>query len=197
MANLVVFEGPDKVGKETQSKMLLESLQNDMYKAVRVEVPSRSCPRTHKLIYKMLHDGSAKRHPNAFQFVQFLNKWLFQMNHLPKLLKENDVVILDRWSLSAVIYGGATGVNKRFNMFLFNRLKKPTITLVLHGRSFRRSTTTDDSYEKDSDLQTTVARAYYEWAMKHSDSHVLIPNHLNRDEIHKDIMISLAMAGAY
>jgi len=194
-AKLVVFEGPDKVGKETQSKLLLRSLKDASYNVVRCEVPTNACPRTYKLIYSMLKSGWAKRTPNLFQFIQFLNKWLFQVLHMPSLMRNNDVVILDRWSLSAVIYGGATGVNSVLNMFLFNRLKKPDITIVLDGQSFRRSTTEDDSYEKDNELQAAVKVAYHQWALDHSNDHVLAQNNASKLEVHYDILIALRMAG--
>jgi thymidylate kinase len=194
MAKIVVFEGPDKVGKETQSKLLQQALNASGYRALRVEVPSKLCPRTHRLIYKMLHNGSAKRWPNVFQFVQFLNKWLFQINVLPTLTKYADVVIFDRWSLSAVIYGGATGVNKTLNTFLYNRLRKADVTLVFHGKSYRRNTV-DDVYEKDNDLQARVRQDYYAWAMAHDGDHILVKNDRKIDDIHKSIMIDLCVQG--
>jgi len=189
---IVVCEGADKTGKETQSKLLQQALTAHGYRAIRVEVPSKACPRTHKLIYKMLHNGWAKRVPNVFQFVQFLNKWLFQVNVLPGLLKNTDVVIFDRWSLSAVVYGGATGVNESLNMWLYRRLKKADVTLVFHGRSFRRSSTVDDSYEKDDALQARVKDAYIEWAVAHADDHILVKNDRSVSDIHSSIMLDLA-----
>jgi thymidylate kinase len=194
MAKIVVFEGPDKVGKETQSKLLNQTLLNSGYRTIRVEVPSKMCPRTHKLIYKMLHNGAAKRWPNVFQFVQFLNKWLFQLTVLPSLLRANDVVIFDRWSLSAVIYGGATGVNAALNMWLYNRLMKADVTVVFSGKSYRRNTA-DDSYEKDNELQARVKQAYSEWAVAHPDDHLLVDNARAIGEIHHDIVIDLCMRG--
>lgn len=191
MAKIVVFEGPDKVGKETQSKLLQQMLSTAGYRTLRVEVPTKACPRTHALIYWMLQNGLAKNFPNVFQFVQFLNKWLFQRYVLPDMMKHCDVIIFDRWSLSAIIYGNATGTNKRFNMWLYRRLKKPDITIVFHGKSFRRSTSTDDSYEKDTDLQTRVKDAYLEWAVMHADDHVLVKNDKSVSDIHNSIMFNL------
>lgn len=192
MAKIVVFEGPDKVGKETQSKLLQQTLSDAGYRTLRVEVPTKACPRTHSLIYWMLRNGLAKKVPNVFQFIQFLNKWLFQHAVLPDMLKHCDVIIFDRWSLSAVVYGNATGVNESFNMWLYRRLKKADITFVFYGKSFRRSTTSDDSYEKDNDLQARVKEAYRVWAVEHADDHVLIKNDKSVEDIHNGIMLDLA-----
>ena len=191
---ILVFEGADKTGKETQSKLLQKALCDAGYNAMRVEVPTKACPRTYALIYKMLKDGSAKRWPNAFQFVQFLNKWMFQHRVLPGLMKYNDVVIFDRWSLSAIIYGNATGVNRTLNQFLYNRLKKADVTLVFHGKSFRRKAA-DDSYEKDTDLQEKVAIAYHTWGVKNHKDHMLVNNERSVEDIHQGIIVDLCMRG--
>jgi thymidylate kinase len=192
MAKLVVCEGHDKAGKATQSKLLVEAYSDAGLKSTRVEVPSVLCGRTHRLIYRMLKNGWAKKLPNVFQFVQFLNKWVFQVLHLPTLMKHNDVVVLDRWSLSAVIYGGATGVNNPFNMLLFHLLKKPDVTVVFHGQSFRRNTV-DDSYEKDTELQARVKEGYHAWALAHPSDHVLIDNRGgNVQDIHRNVVTELA-----
>lgn len=193
MAKIVVFEGADRTGKETQSKLLQHALMRYGFKTKLVEVPAKDCTKTYNLIYKMLHDGTAKKYPNVFQFVQFMNKWLYQQFVLPKILKENDVLILDRWALSAVIYGNATGVNNRFNTWLFNRLKKPDITFVIYGTSFKRSTTVDDSYEKDTDLQERVKDDYMMWAVEHADDHILVKNDKSAEAMHRSIMIDMAV----
>ena len=192
MAKIIVIEGPDKVGKETQSRLLQTNLSNAGYRTLRVEVPSKACPRTHRLIYKMLGNGWAKRTPNFFQFVQFLNKFLFQHRVLPALDEFYDVIIFDRWRLSAIIYGNATGVNERLNRFLYRRLRKADITLVFHGRSFRRNSV-DDAYEKDSELQARVKKDYVSWAYGHSQDHVLINNEGTLQEVQDAVQAELAL----
>ena len=192
MARLVVVEGADQVGKETQSKLLEKALGGRGLRCTRVEVPTKACPRTHRLIYRMLRNGWAKRFTHTFQFVQFLNKLFFQLFHLPALLRANEVVILDRWSLSAIIHGGATGVNATFNRLLCGLLRRPDVTVVFHGSSFRRSTTTDDAYERDSELQARVKQDYYDWAWARPSDHALVTN-LGKsvDEVHRDVIREL------
>lgn len=193
MAKIVVFEGPDKVGKETQSKMLQHALIRHGYKVKLVEVPIKDCRQTYDLIYRMLENGKAKQYPNLFQVIQFFNKWLYQTFMMPKIFKDYDILILDRWALSSVIYGAATGVNLRLNMWLYRLLKKPDITFVLHGMSFRRTSTNDDSYEKDTELQTRVKDDYIMWAVKHADDHILVKNDRSPEEMHQDIMFDIAI----
>jgi thymidylate kinase len=190
MGKLVVFEGPDKVGKETQSKRLAAALVELGVKAIRVEPTKESHPRGRKLIYSMLESGAAKRHPNTFQFVQFLNRIYFQVFKLPKLLEENEIVILDRWALSGWVYGSAEGINESLNKWMFNRAKRADVVLVLSGTSYKRKQA-DDSYERDTDLQSKV-RILYRNAGMNWPGHVLVDNHDSIDDVHDSILALLS-----
>jgi len=188
MARLIAMCGPDKMGKETQSKMLVSSLRELGYRVELAEVPVKDAI-THRLIYWMLRRGLAKKLPNVFQFVQFLNRIVFQTFKLKELLAENDFVILDRWALSAIVYGDATGVNKRFNRFLFKMMKRPHLTIVLTGE--KKSKRVDDVYEADSLLQARVSAGYWNWVDAHPVDHELVSNHGEREDVHHRIMCVL------
>jgi hypothetical protein len=83
-ATLIAVEGADRVGKCTQSTSIVKMF-NDMHRrARRIEIPFND-RLTYKVIYWMLRNGLAKKTPNLFQFVQFLNKFLFQVVVLPWL----------------------------------------------------------------------------------------------------------------
>ena len=186
-AKTFVIEGPDKMGKATQSKMLVNSLraeQGNKTKVTLVEVPFND-RLTHRVIYWMLRNGLAKKAPNLFQFVQFLNKFFFQIFVLPYLLLTNDYVVFDRWSLSAIVYGGATGVNKNFNEFLYSLLYKPNGTVVLTGRPhFRKGS---DSYESDNDLQSTV-RELYSLTADQLPYHGKVDANQGREKVHSEVL---------
>ena len=192
-ATILVIEGPDKVGKQTQSNMLVAKLRKDNYKVKLVEVPVKSWI-TFSLIYWMLRRGYAKSWPNVFQTLQFLNKWFFQF----KLLCFRwfyDYIVFDRWALSAIVYGDAGGANKTYNRFLYWFLRKPDVTMVLVGAA--RSGEVTDVYEKDNTLQAQVRRGYSEWYVAHAyDNNVaLIDNMGTRDDVHARIMNTLDKFG--
>lgn len=192
LAKLVAIEGPDKMGKQTQSHMLTHSLRRYGDRVKLVEVPFND-RLTHKLIYFMLRNGQAKKYPNLFQFVQFLNKFIFQWTVLLWLRLTCAAVVLDRWSLSAIVYGDATGVNPTFNRLLYHLLAKPSVTVVLHGPSYKRKTV-DDVYEKDSALQVAVRKGYYDWVQDHPSDHDLIDNQGTVEEVHERIMSAVEAA---
>jgi thymidylate kinase len=187
-ATLIVVEGPDRVGKATQSSMLTRALSDAGHRVRRVEVPVKS-PITYRLIYWMLRNGLAKSVPNLFQFVQFLNKFCFQIFHLVLMRWMYDFIIFDRWALSSVIYGDAGGANKRFTRFLFNRLWQPDGTVILVGAA--RSGETTDVYEADNSLQSNVRIGYSEWHSTHPEQTAIVDNLGTRDEVHQQIMNTL------
>jgi len=187
LAKVVAICGPDKSGKATQSKMLAHTLKRYGDRAVRVEVPFNDRV-THRVLYWMLRNGTAKSHPNLFQIIQFFNKLFFQWTVLLWLRLTCSWVVLDRWSLSAIVYGDATGVNKTLNTFLYHLLMKPDLTLILTGSSYDRKSV-DDSYESDSDLQKNVRMGYMTWAARHlhKGRFDIIGSYGTRDEVHERV----------
>lgn len=188
MSKLVVFEGPDCVGKGTLSRALVADLTAEGKNVIRVEPTKESHPRGRKLIYSMLDSGAAKRHPNLFQLVQFMNRLYFQLFKLPKLMRDHELVILDRWALSGYVYGRCEGINSILNNAMYWFAKRPDLVLVLSGRSYKRPSTTDDSYEKDTKLQDAV-RTEYLLASMYRQDHLYVHNDRTVDELRKDIRV--------
>lgn len=192
-AKIICIEGADACGKATQTKMLVSMLEKRGNLATRIEVPFND-GLTYWLIYKMLASKAAKQYPNLFQFVQFLNKFCFQCTLFLWLLFTNDFIILDRWSLSSIVYGGETGANKFFNRILYSFLFTPDVTIVMCGPSFKRDEEMD-TYETDSDLQKRVKMSYYNWVNDHPSDNILIDNQGSVDDVHKRIMSYLNWSG--
>lgn len=166
-AKIIAIEGPDRVGKATQSHLLAEKLRSTGAAVAVVEVPVTG-GFAFGTIYKMLKNGTAKTWPRAFQVAQFLNRWTFQKFSLPKLMEENDYIIFDRWSLSLVVYGAATGVSPSFNEMLYKRLVVPDAVVVLLNPPY--TDVANDVYEADADLQRRVWNLYDAWCERHLEA---------------------------
>ena len=171
MSKIIVFEGADRCGKATQSNLLKEYLVENGSSAARVEVPIRD-NHTYKIIYWMLRNGLAKKLPKTFQWLQYLNRLIFQTFILPRLEKKNEYIVFDRWSLSTVVYGVAEGVSKEFCEKLYNGLRRPDFTIILLNKSYQHEA--EDVYESDLNLQKNVRNLYADWAVKNlADSYVI------------------------
>ncbi len=163
-AKIVTFEGPDGVGKTTQVGKLAQALESEGKRVTRVKLP-RYERLTGKLILRMLKSGSAVRYPNVFQIVQWIDKLIFQVFFLPKLLRENDYLLFDRWHVSMWAYGLAGGANETLTNALVGSLRDPDLVLVFAGRSKREEK--QDAYESDPAYQKKVALHYVLWTCTH------------------------------
>jgi thymidylate kinase len=182
-AKTFVVEGPDRVGKQTQTNMLVDRLREVGNKVKLVEVPFNDRV-TYSVIYWMLKNGMAKSLPNLFQFIQFLNKFFFQVLVLPFLMVFYDYVIFDRWALSAIVYGNVGGANSAMVSFLDNFLFKPRGMVVLTGRAHIPGN--EDVYESDSDFQGTV-REYYSIVSPDLRSCETVNANQSREAVHAEI----------
>jgi len=112
----------------------------------------------------MLENGHAKNWTDIFQFVQFLNKFIFQFILLIQMFRY-DYIVLDRWHMSSIVYGDASGADKRLTRLYSMFLLLPDMTIILCGEKHRRPEEIDDSYESDSKLQSDVKKAYDNFAV--------------------------------
>lgn len=187
-ATLVAIEGLDRSGKATQTKMLVEEFERRGHKTLSIEVPIQD-KLTFWLIRRMLKTGSAKRWPNFFQFVQFLNKWFFQVFKFPFARRRYSYIVFDRWALSMLAYGQATGASSKFTEFLFSHMRAPHCTIYLQGKPCVSEAT--DTFEADNSIQGRAGRTYDAWCSISSDHHI-IPATGSRVDVHRKIMSVLA-----
>lgn len=166
MSKIIVIEGPDRVGKATQSRMLCDHITKELNKtATVIEVPIHD-NSTYKIIYWMLGNGLARKFPKIFQWLQVANRWIFQTTKLVELEHDYDYIIFDRWSCSTEVYGAAEGIQESALKKMSKLLRAPDFTIVLLGKSHTH--VAEDSYESDSSLQKRVSDIYADWASKHS-----------------------------
>lgn len=158
----VAIEGPDRVGKHTQARMLANRLivQGDWPEVGLIETPIRD-ELTYDRIYEMLNDGRAKKYPSTFQGIQIANRLLYQQA-LSLFLFGYDALVFDRWNASSYAYGRASGLSREELLCELDLVADPDITIVLDGDPFPKDNL--DDYEKDLKFQNDVRKYYEEWA---------------------------------
>lgn len=191
MAKIIAYEGADRVGKATQSKMMTQALIDKGFRAVRIEVPVKNF--LHPKIYSMLKSGYAAKHPYFFQAVQVSNRRVFQLTELPSILDENDYVVFDRWSPSTWVYGLATGLPRWYVDFLLLGIKQPDHVIILDGSPHVAEMR--DVYEKDFDLQERVRNLYRVFSEENSGKTDLIKANQERDVVFDLSFTALNRAG--
>lgn len=164
--NLTTFalEGPDKVGKATQSQMLLGALEDLRLRCHLIEIPSKNHACYDK-IYDMLkrrEDGSAPAHdhPEIFQAYQAANRFHVQEDLRRIANGEQTFVIFDRWHVSSLVYGHVAGMDEEKLAVISEGMLVPDVTFILDGKGFRRPEKADDAYEDDMEFQVKVRNLY-------------------------------------
>jgi thymidylate kinase len=186
---LVVIEGPDKMGKATQSALLLSNLTNLGVRVTQQEIAAND-GITYDKIYRMLKSGDASRFPSTFQAFHTSNRLIWQAQQLPQLGSKYDVLILDRWTISSSVYGRASGVDDDEINCLCEDLVTPDLVFVFHGKSFTTPERADDCYEADTEFQTKVRHEYDYWAETNPEVAVPIDANRERDDIGRDILLT-------
>jgi thymidylate kinase len=182
---IVCVEGNDFSGKSTQVELLKNNWQINGAKAVVAKSPSNAgFGLTHKLIYIMLNSGAAKKYPCIFQGIFVLNRILWSV--FVKPFTDASLLILDRWSLSMMIYGGQEGV-PNWLLKLFSRAcLKPDLTIILDA-NYANVKRTKDAYELDDELQKKVKQDYKKFA---NGSDVVIVNAQGtKEEVAERVMV--------
>lgn len=193
LKNVIAFalEGPDKVGKATQSKMLVNALMDlSSLRTNLIEIPSKhhTC---YTKIYDMLKrrpDGSAPAvdHPAIFQTFQVANRFHVQED-VERMAKSGPVVIIfDRWVASSWAYGLAADVQPTQLEVINAGLLVPDITFMLQGRGFDRPEEEDDAYEDDNSFQSKVRKTYQEWSAA-NENVVTVDADRPKEVVHEDI----------
>lgn len=173
-AKVIVFEGPDGVGKTTQVALLTQALWNNGWRVSTIKFPLRGT-LTGDAIYRMLDSGWATRFPTVFQAVQLVDKLIPQMLCMPYILKSNDYIVLDRWNDSCLVYGMASGVAPWFMRLASKLLLDPDLVVVLDGDGHRQQSATEgDAYERDNAFQARVKAEYLALAAANPLTHHVV-----------------------
>lgn len=184
----IAIEGPDRVGKQTQTHMLVEYLRARGITVASVEAPVMSVSTADR-IYQMLDDGRAKKYPALFQGLQLANRCQFVAGQLDDLLAENDVLIFDRWNASTHVYGTVAGLDSAALSCYEGIIPDVALTIVLHGP--QRSTKADDldTFERDVEFQRRVKSEYVKWAEGRRDDAIIVNANGSIDEVARRIRL--------
>ena len=151
MSKLIVIEGTDCSGKETQTKLLIDKLKEKNIKCVRINFPAYDSP-TGKIIggpylgkESICEGWFDEGAPNVDPKVSSLYygaDFLYHFKEMKEMLENGTIIILDRYFYSSFAHQGGKekDENKRYQLYkwlekLFLELlglKDPDIKIFLH-----------------------------------------------------------------
>ncbi|MCJ7634088.1 dTMP kinase [Candidatus Bathyarchaeota archaeon] len=162
---LIVLEGIDKAGKDTQTKLLARNLKRTGRIVNCVSFPDYSTPLGRE-IGRFLA-GTVSFKPEVRQLLYVANRWEREED-IRRWLMDGDIVIADRYMPAGLVYGMANGLRLDWMLELEQGLPKTDLIIVLDispqaGVERERA---KDIYEIDLGLQKRIRSLYLELGMK-------------------------------
>lgn len=185
---LLVIEGPDKAGKSTQARMLKDALTRMGYRCAIMSFPDYSTPLGREI--ERFLQGKREYPLQVKHMLLSANRWE-KKDEIARLLAENDVVILNRYYQSNLVYGLANGLDMQWLEMLDRCLPEEDLVIVLHVSAeialerARLNTMQKDEFES-MDMLRRVSLLYLELAERYG--WVVVDGSRGIEEVHRDIL---------
>ena len=189
----IVFEGIEGAGAETQANLLMDFLKKNKKKVQKLEYPDYKGP-IGRLIHQFLHqryDFSPES-----QFLLYFTDFLKDREKIKQWLKEDRIIISDRYFSSALAYQVLRGfsIKKALKMARIFEIPKPDFILYLRvspETSMKRKLKEKknlDRNERDENLLGQVLVAYEKLIKKKVFSKwIVINGEKSKREVSRDI----------
>lgn len=186
---LVVFEGLDQSGKQTQAERLRDRLTATGRTVRLLSFPSYDTPIGAE-IGRALH-GERQYGADTMQLLYVANRFEWKPE-IERELSNGTVVICDRYLASSVAYGEAFGLDGAWLAQIQRYLPQPDLTVLLDidpHESASRKTTNRDTFERDLELLSRVRESYVRQAT--SPGWLRLDAARDRDAVARDVFEAL------
>ena len=160
MSYLIVFEGLDQSGKQTQAELLRDRLKDDGRKARLVSFPDYGTTIGEEIARAL--QGEREYGADVMQLLYVANRFEYKPQ-LDSWLAAGDVVVCDRYRASSVAYGEAQGLDPLWLREVQKFLPAPSLTIMLDiapETAVQRKAVDRDRYERDLAMQARVRDSY-------------------------------------
>lgn len=215
MGKIIVIEGTDCSGKETQSKLLCTHLKEKGYTVATMSFPAYESP-TGKIVGGsylgkeeigpcLFEEGAVNVEPEIASLYYAADR-RYHLNTILKRKEENDYLIIDRYISSNMAHQGSKILEdeKRYHMYQFIdkleywllSLPKPDMTIFLHmplvySKELKKNRVSLDQHETDDTYLAQSEKAYIELSQMYNWNVVecVENDHLKTiEEISKEIL---------
>ncbi len=189
---LIVFEGLDQSGKQTQAERLKTEIERRGRTSVLLDFPAYE---THigQEIGAGLH-GERDYAPDVMQLLYVANRYE-KKPQIETLLTSGGVVICDRYLASSVAYGEAQGLDGAWLREIQRYLPQPDLTILLDippETAAGRKTTNRDKYERDLAMLSRVRESYRAQANAGKrEGWVVVDGERDKDAVAVDVLTAV------
>jgi dTMP kinase len=157
---LIAFEGLDQSGKETQARLLRDSLRAAGGKARVVSFPDYGTAIGEEIALSL--QGERDYGAEVMQLLYIANRYERKPD-LDRWREAGITLLCDRYVASSVAYGEALGLDPGWLVELQRFLPQPDVTILLDippEAALKRKASGRDRYEMDLEMQGRVRESY-------------------------------------
>lgn len=190
---LIVFEGLDQSGKETQAARLRERLASAGRTVRALSFPDYDTPIGKEI--RAALDGERDFAPDTLQLLYIANRYEYR-EAIEAWLAAGDVVVCDRYRASSIAYGDAQGLDATWLRDAQRHLPEPSMIVLLDiapEEAVRRKAHGRDKFERDLPLLARVRDSYLRQAA--AEGWEVLAGTRSKDAIEADILARLAARG--
>jgi len=160
VGHLIVFEGLDQSGKQTQAELLRDHLKEHGRKARLVSFPDYGTSIGEEIARAL--QGEREYEADVMQLLYIANRYERKPD-LQRWLDGGLVLVCDRYVASSIAYGEAQGLDPAWLTDMQKFLPVPWLTIMLDiapETAVQRKAVGRDRYERDLALQARVRDSY-------------------------------------
>ncbi|PYR57538.1 MAG: dTMP kinase [Acidobacteria bacterium] len=187
---LIVFEGLDQSGKQTQAEMLRDRLKQDGRKARLVSFPDYGTSIGEEIARAL--QGERDYGPDVMQLLYVANRYERKPD-LQRWLDGGLTLVCDRYLASTIAYGEAQGLDPAWLAEIQRFLPPASLTIMLEiapETAVQRKAVDRDRYERDLAMQERVRESYRRQAA--AGGWVVINGERSKDQVAADVFTAVA-----
>jgi len=157
---LIVFEGLDQSGKQTQAERMKGEVERRGRASVLLDFPSYETHIGAEIGAAL--QGAREYGPDVMQLLYVANRYE-KKPQIDTLLAAGAVVVCDRYLASSIAYGEAQGLDAAWLRDIQRHLPPPDLTILLDiapETAAGRKTTNRDRFERDLAMLSRVRESY-------------------------------------
>ena len=188
--HLIVFEGLDQSGKQTQAEMLRDRLKQDGRKARLVSFPDYGTSIGEEIARAL--QGERDYGPDVMQLLYVANRYERKPD-LQRWLDGGLTLVCDRYLASTIAYGEAQGLDPAWLAEIQRFLPPASLTIMLDiapETAVQRKAVDRDRYERDLAMQERVRESYRRQAA--AGGWVVIDGERSVDDVAADVFTAVA-----
>jgi dTMP kinase len=158
--SLIVFEGLDQSGKQTQAELLRDWLKKEGHRARLVSFPDYGTSIGEEIARAL--QGERDYGPEVMQLLYVANRYERKPD-LQRWIEGGLILVCDRYLASSIAYGEAQGLDPRWLAEIQKFLPRPSLTFMLDiepETAVQRKAVDRDRYERDLEMQMRVRDSY-------------------------------------